>query len=159
MALTSVRTAAKRNLWDEQIHARLPLLLTDTGKQAEAIGVYQQLRRNLAETLGVDPGAQLRDVYSRSLRQDAKLAAVPPMPRRPGPVRDGAAMTEEMRGDLREARNRVRRSLPYYEEAGSRDNMIIASYLTFLSGTTEKSVKTVRRNAVYDRSDMSSTKR
>ncbi|MFF5079371.1 BTAD domain-containing putative transcriptional regulator [Actinoplanes sp. NPDC000266] len=85
-ALPAVRSAAERNPWDEHIHARLLLLLAAAGKQADAISVYQGLRRRLADDLGIDPGPQLAQVYEQVLRQDATAETMGPAPQPPPPA-------------------------------------------------------------------------
>src|SRR5215475_6675632 len=47
---------------DEQTHAQLMLALYRSGWQADALAVYQRLRRTLGEELGIDPGQMLRDL-------------------------------------------------------------------------------------------------
>ncbi|MET8629967.1 AfsR/SARP family transcriptional regulator [Kitasatospora sp. NPDC004669] len=47
----------------ERVRAQLMLVLHRCGRQSEAIALYHQGRRLLAEELGVDPGIQLREVY------------------------------------------------------------------------------------------------
>ncbi|MBB1242739.1 AfsR/SARP family transcriptional regulator [Streptomyces durbertensis] len=52
---------------------QLMLALYRSGKQAEALAVYGQLQRTLAEKLGVDPGRQLQELHLQMLRADAEL--------------------------------------------------------------------------------------
>ncbi|HSK90072.1 MAG TPA: alpha/beta fold hydrolase [Euzebyales bacterium] len=58
---------------------QLLVCLYRSGRQAEALERYRQVRRLLAEELGVDPSPSLRAVEAGILRQDAALAA-PPAP-------------------------------------------------------------------------------
>jgi tetratricopeptide (TPR) repeat protein len=51
------------------------LILAATGKQAEALEVYQATRQVLADDLGLDPGAELQAAHKRVLRQAAPPAA------------------------------------------------------------------------------------
>jgi YVTN family beta-propeller protein len=44
-----------------------------TGRQAEALAVYQEFRHRLSEELGLEPGTQLRELEQRILRQDPEL--------------------------------------------------------------------------------------
>jgi DNA-binding SARP family transcriptional activator len=83
--------AAEHRL-DEQIQAQLMLALYRSGRQADALAVYQRIRRDLAENLGVDPSEVLRDLEVAILRQDpaidelthsggfSRRAARPPVP-------------------------------------------------------------------------------
>jgi len=70
-------------LWDlhareplnEQALAQLVLALASTGKQAEALRVYESARRCLRDELGILPGPELRDAHQRVLRQDIAIIA------------------------------------------------------------------------------------
>ena len=66
--LPGLRRAAERNPLDEALRAQLMLILAADGKQAEAVTVYQEIRRVLADELGVDPGPDLRSAYDEVLR-------------------------------------------------------------------------------------------
>src|SRR5262249_37839300 len=63
------------------------LALYRSGRQAEALSAYQQLRTTLVEELGIDPGAELRQLHQQILAQDPALAAA--SPGRAGPVLGG----------------------------------------------------------------------
>ncbi|PRY50076.1 putative ATPase [Geodermatophilus tzadiensis] len=66
----------------EGLRASLVLALYRCGRQAEALEVYEEGRRLLADGLGVDPGRPLQELHERILRQDPALAApVPAVPR------------------------------------------------------------------------------
>lgn len=67
--LPVVRAAAARDRFHEALQAHLILLLAAVGQQAEAVGVYHQVRGHLADELGIDPGRGLRDAYESVLRQ------------------------------------------------------------------------------------------
>ena len=45
----------------EKFHAQLMLGLYRSGQPADALSAYQDVRRMLADELGVDPGPELRD--------------------------------------------------------------------------------------------------
>lgn len=51
----------------ERLWALLMLAQYRAGRPAEALATYQDARRVLADELGVDPGAELRDLYERIL--------------------------------------------------------------------------------------------
>jgi DNA-binding SARP family transcriptional activator/transcriptional regulator with XRE-family HTH domain len=70
-------------LWDlhareplnEQALAQLVLALAGTGKQAQALKVYEVARLRLRDELGILPGTELRDAHQRVLRQDITATA------------------------------------------------------------------------------------
>jgi len=64
---------AAERLLDEQIQAQLMLALYRSGRQADALAIYQRMRRALAEELGVDPGKSVRALELAILRQDPVL--------------------------------------------------------------------------------------
>ncbi|WP_250005030.1 BTAD domain-containing putative transcriptional regulator [Actinoplanes sp. M2I2] len=66
--LSLLREAAARYPLDESLHSDLLRVLAADGKQAEAIGLFGELRRRLAEELGVDPGPELKRAYTHVLR-------------------------------------------------------------------------------------------
>ncbi|HWC83036.1 MAG TPA: tetratricopeptide repeat protein [Pseudonocardiaceae bacterium] len=69
-AVDRVAPLAEQAPLDEGAHAVLIEALAATGKQAEALEVYQRLRETLADELGVDPGPRLRAAHLRVLRQE-----------------------------------------------------------------------------------------
>jgi DNA-binding SARP family transcriptional activator len=65
-----LRRAAMWAPLDEPVHARLMSALAALGQRAEALSVHQKIQQNLKESLGIDPGPELSDVYLRVLRQE-----------------------------------------------------------------------------------------
>ena len=59
----------------ERLRAQLMLALYRSGRQAEALEVYQDGRTMLAEELGLDPGQELKELQRAILAQDPALAA------------------------------------------------------------------------------------
>ncbi|HZC27085.1 MAG TPA: AfsR/SARP family transcriptional regulator, partial [Actinopolymorphaceae bacterium] len=60
----------------ERFWGQLMLALYRSGRQAEALAAYQDLRRILDEELAVEPTAALRDLHQQILRADPDLDAV-----------------------------------------------------------------------------------
>jgi DNA-binding SARP family transcriptional activator/tRNA A-37 threonylcarbamoyl transferase component Bud32 len=58
----------RERLWGQRL-----LALYRSGRQAEALGAYQQARQTLAEELGIDPSPALQRLHQQVLRQDAAL--------------------------------------------------------------------------------------
>ena len=54
----------------ERLRAQLMLALYRSGRQAEALEVYQSARAALVEELGIEPGRELRDLHQAILQQD-----------------------------------------------------------------------------------------
>jgi DNA-binding SARP family transcriptional activator len=57
----------------ERFRAQLMLALYRTGRQAEALEAYQEVRGALVEELGIEPSHELRDLHRRILAQDPVL--------------------------------------------------------------------------------------
>ena len=55
----------------EGLWALLMRALYSSGRQAEALEAYAQAREVIAEELGVDPSAELRQLHEQMLRADA----------------------------------------------------------------------------------------
>jgi DNA-binding SARP family transcriptional activator/Tfp pilus assembly protein PilF len=57
----------------ERFRAQLMLALYRGGRQAEALGAYQGIRRALVDDLGVEPGPELQELHRRILAADPEL--------------------------------------------------------------------------------------
>jgi DNA-binding SARP family transcriptional activator/tetratricopeptide (TPR) repeat protein len=88
--ISDLERLAREDEFDEQVHRQLILALYGAGRQAEALAVYDRLRRKLADELGLDPSRALRDLELAVLRQDPALdapaSAGPPVDVRPVPA-------------------------------------------------------------------------
>jgi predicted ATPase/DNA-binding SARP family transcriptional activator len=91
-----VRALVSADPLAERPRALLMRALYAAGRQAEALAVYHEARELLAGRLGVDPSAQLEQVYLRILRADPSLypeRALASLPRTPGAPRAGQPLT------------------------------------------------------------------
>jgi YVTN family beta-propeller protein len=61
----------------ERLRLQLMLALYRSGRQAEALNVYQDARRDLVAELGIEPGQAMRQLEQAILRQDPELAIAP----------------------------------------------------------------------------------
>ncbi|WP_432252808.1 AfsR/SARP family transcriptional regulator [Streptomyces sp. HNM1019] len=59
---------------DETFHAQLIRALRAAGHSADALAAYEDVRRILADRLGTDPGAELKELHRRLLTTDAAPA-------------------------------------------------------------------------------------
>jgi predicted ATPase/DNA-binding SARP family transcriptional activator len=73
--VAELEALAAENPLNENVAALLMRALAAAGRQAEALAAYERLRARLADDLGIDPGAELRDVHLEVLR--GKLAPAP----------------------------------------------------------------------------------
>ncbi|MBM7859252.1 AfsR/SARP family transcriptional regulator [Lentzea nigeriaca] len=68
----------------ERLRGALMVALHRSGRQADALRVYDEGRRHLADELGLDPGQELKDLHSAILQGD--IPAVPrELPKAPEP--------------------------------------------------------------------------
>jgi YVTN family beta-propeller protein len=63
----------ERNPLRERLRGQLMLALYRCGRQAEALGTYQEYRRGLSEQLGLDPSPALRGLEASILSRDPAL--------------------------------------------------------------------------------------
>jgi tetratricopeptide (TPR) repeat protein/DNA-binding SARP family transcriptional activator len=73
--------SAERPL-DERLAGQLMLAIYRQGQQALALERYLQIRRRLADELGVDPSPDLQERYQQILRSDSRLAVPGPASQR-----------------------------------------------------------------------------
>ena len=70
----------------EKLWALLMRALYGAGRQAEALEVYERARNTIADELGVDPGADLQQLYQQILSGDSEQARIAAGQSRPIPV-------------------------------------------------------------------------
>ncbi|HTU72336.1 MAG TPA: BTAD domain-containing putative transcriptional regulator [Trebonia sp.] len=68
-----LRDLTARHPLHERFHAQLMLALCRSGRAAEALDAYESARSVLVESLGADPGPELRQLHEGILRGDAAL--------------------------------------------------------------------------------------
>jgi len=73
--LTVVQEARQREPLRERLCELLMWALFQDGRQAQALAAYEDTRGVLADELGADPGAGLRDMQTRVLQHDPRLGA------------------------------------------------------------------------------------
>jgi DNA-binding SARP family transcriptional activator/ABC-type branched-subunit amino acid transport system substrate-binding protein len=82
--VAELEALTRRHPMRERLRAQLMLALYRSGRQAEALQAYQDVRRVLATEAGLEPGPALRDLERAILHQDVALApAARPPPHMP----------------------------------------------------------------------------
>ena len=72
-AIAELRALAAEHPFRERLTELLMLALYKSGRQAEALYVFDGVRRRLSDELGVDPGPSLRTMHRRVLQADRHL--------------------------------------------------------------------------------------
>ena len=78
LAVSELQGLCQELPYDELVRRHLMLALWQTGRPADALATFRDLRRILHDDLGIDPGTDLRQIESAILRNDQ-----PPSPARP----------------------------------------------------------------------------
>ncbi|MEU3922725.1 BTAD domain-containing putative transcriptional regulator [Streptomyces sp. NPDC029004] len=84
-ALPELAALCEAHPLDERLQALRLRALRDAGRAAQALAAYEELRRLLADSLGADPGHELRALHRELLSQSAppattRAADTPPVP-------------------------------------------------------------------------------
>ncbi len=98
------------NPFREPLRALLMLTLAALGRQTEALAVYEESRRLLADELGLDPGKRLREAHARILR-GVPLEPIPAIPGKPRRLPAGASDFVGRSADIDQVLTEVRRGL------------------------------------------------
>jgi predicted ATPase/class 3 adenylate cyclase len=75
--ISELETLVAEHPYRERLRAQLMLALYRSGRQVEALRVYRETRRTLADELGLEPGKELKELEQAILRQDESIAASP----------------------------------------------------------------------------------
>src|SRR5581483_4931487 len=124
----------RERLWALRITA-----LYRSGRRAEALRAYQDVRRHFAEELGLEPGAELRELEAAVLRQDVRLGPSidtpaarpggrPPLPHGPRLV-GREAETEALEAELDRAAAGEFRVVLVLADAGVGKSRLVAQFL------------------------------
>ena len=76
--VSELEVAVTEEPFRERLHGQLMLALYRCGRQAEALEAYRTVRRTLVDQIGIEPGAELRELEGAILAQDPALAASEP---------------------------------------------------------------------------------
>ncbi|MDJ0952951.1 MAG: BTAD domain-containing putative transcriptional regulator [Acidimicrobiia bacterium] len=86
--VADLQSAVAANPLDEGLWSHLMLALYRSGRQADALRTFQEARRVLVDSLGIDPSPSLRSLEEAMLRQDPALNPVPTQDRPMAPLAD-----------------------------------------------------------------------
>ncbi|MQY16698.1 hypothetical protein SRB5_69000 [Streptomyces sp. RB5] len=73
--IPELRAAVADHPLDERFHAQLMTALSAAGRPADALAAYEDARRTLADTLGTDPGPELKALHGELLTAPEPLPA------------------------------------------------------------------------------------
>jgi YVTN family beta-propeller protein len=79
-AIPELEALVQQHPLRERLCGQLMLALYRSGRQAEALEAYRRTRSRLDEQLGIEPGADLRELERKILNQDESLGPPPAVP-------------------------------------------------------------------------------
>lgn len=82
--LPAIRAALDESPFRERLWGQLMLALYRSGRQADALEVFQEARQMLLEELALEPGPELRRLQEAILAHEPAIAPVPVAPQRRG---------------------------------------------------------------------------
>lgn len=97
-AVPELEQMVSEHPWRERAWSILVLALFRSGRQGEALGALDRVRRRLADDLGVDPCPELRELHARVLAHDPGLLRLPE-PAAAGPVGPGDQLATQDRAE------------------------------------------------------------
>ena len=106
----ALRSALADNPFRERLWGQLMLALYRSGRQADALEIFQEARRVLSDELGLEPGPELRRLQEAILAQDAAIAAFPAGRRRRGNLPAPATLVRRPRRRARPGRGPAARA-------------------------------------------------
>jgi DNA-binding SARP family transcriptional activator len=134
-----VEALVDRHPTRERLRAHLMLALYRSGRQAEALDVYQDARRALVDQLGIEPGRDLQQLHGEILRQDAGLRVPDAAP----PAEDhfdqvlgtllGGRLVAVLGADVGELATRLAERFDYVENGAGLPR--VAQYVSVMKGS------------------------
>jgi hypothetical protein len=125
----------------ERLRAHLMLALYRSGRQAEALQVYQDARRALVEGLGIEPSPALQELHGAILRQEVGLQPVGT----PAPAEDhfdevvatilSGRVVPVLGTDVRELAQRLAHRFGYQDDDGGGTLARVAQYVAVMKGS------------------------
>jgi YVTN family beta-propeller protein len=114
----------------ERLHGQRMLARYRSGRQAEALAGYQELRAMLADDMGIDPSPPLQQLYRAVLSQDSDLDWHPTVQAAPGQATNPGAATVSTRRRPRRKRLVLAAALAVFAIAAGITGVVVARSTT-----------------------------